>query len=276
MGRLLLVGRLAARDLRRRPAEAALLLLAITAATAILTLGLALRGVISKPYQTTREATAGPDVVTAFGGPADAADVKALTDESGVVAHSGPYPVVATQLEANGRTVVAQAEGRDTAAAAVDQPKPTKGGWVRDGGVVLEAAFAEALGVSPGDRVTLKRLAVVVRDGKPSMKASGAGRSFVVAGVAVTAATPPYPEPACLANLCQGGCRHRRHLAHPRRPPPRRSAGELLSPRPEPEAERPRAGPGLRRPAQPAHGRARGHELLRPAAPDVAAVAGDP
>ena len=92
MGRLLLVGRLAARDLRRRPAEAALLLLAITAATAILTLGLALRGVISKPYQTTREATAGPDVVTAFGGPADAADVKALTDESGVVAHSGPYP----------------------------------------------------------------------------------------------------------------------------------------------------------------------------------------
>ena len=67
MGRLLLVGRLAARDLRRRPAEAALLLLAITAATAILTLGLVLRGVISKPYETTREATAGPDVVAAPG-----------------------------------------------------------------------------------------------------------------------------------------------------------------------------------------------------------------
>ena len=204
MGRLLLVGRLAARDLRRRPAEAALLLLAITAATAILTLGLALRGVISKPYQTTREATAGPDVVTAFGGPADAADVKALTDQAVVVAHSGPYPVVGMQLEANGRTVVAQTVGRDTAAAAVDQPKPTKGGWVRDGGVVLEAAFAEALGISPGDRVTLRRLEVEVRDGKPSMKASRTRRSFEVAGVAVTAATPPYPEPACLANLCQG------------------------------------------------------------------------
>ena len=65
MGRALLVCRLAARDLRRRPAEAALLLLAITAATAMLTLGLALRGVISKPYQSTREATAGPDVVAA-------------------------------------------------------------------------------------------------------------------------------------------------------------------------------------------------------------------
>src|SRR5262249_8688754 len=29
-------------------------------------------------------------------------------------------------------------------------------------------------------------------------------RSFRVVGVAVTAAVPPYPEPACLANLCMG------------------------------------------------------------------------
>jgi hypothetical protein len=34
MGKILLVGRLAARDLRHRPVQAALLLLAITAATA--------------------------------------------------------------------------------------------------------------------------------------------------------------------------------------------------------------------------------------------------
>ena len=65
MGRVALVGRLAARDLRRRPGEAALLLLAIMAATTVLTLGLLLRGVISKPYETTRAATAGPDVVAA-------------------------------------------------------------------------------------------------------------------------------------------------------------------------------------------------------------------
>jgi putative ABC transport system permease protein len=204
VGRLLLAGRLAARDLRRRPAEAALLLLAITAATAILTLGLVLRGVISKPYETTREATAGPDVVVALDS-ADRAGAKALTDASGVVAHSGPYPVVAAFLEANGRRVVAQTEGRDTVTAAVDQPKPTKGGWVRDGGVVLEAAFAEALRVSPGDRVTMKPFEVEMRDGKPTRIMRGAGRSFQVAGVAVTASTPPYPEPACLGNVCQGG-----------------------------------------------------------------------
>jgi putative ABC transport system permease protein len=121
------------------------------------------------------------------------------------VAHSGPYPLVAAVLEANGHTIVAQTEGRDTAAAAVDQPKPTKGGWVRDGGVVLEAAFAQALGVSPGDRVTMKPIDVrPTQAGQPSVKALGPGRSFQVVGVAVTASAPPYPEPACLANLCQG------------------------------------------------------------------------
>ena len=63
MGKILLVGRLAARDLRRRPAQAVLLLLAITAATAVLTLGLVLHGVTSQPYQQTRVATNGADVV---------------------------------------------------------------------------------------------------------------------------------------------------------------------------------------------------------------------
>jgi putative ABC transport system permease protein len=212
MGRVVLVARLAARDLRRRPAEAALLLLAIAAATTTLTLGLVLRGVTDKPYATTREATNGPDAVAVVfpsserpGAPGDHAQVTALTDAPGVVGHSGPYPLVPVVLEANGHTVVAQTEGRDTAAAPVDQPKPIKGGWVRDGGVVLEAAFANALGVSPGDRVVLKPLDVKpMRDGRPSVQATGAGRSFEVVGVAVSATAPPYPEPACLANVCMG------------------------------------------------------------------------
>lgn len=45
MGQTLLVIRLAARDIRRHKAQAVLLLLAITAATAVLALGLALQGV---------------------------------------------------------------------------------------------------------------------------------------------------------------------------------------------------------------------------------------
>src|SRR5712691_1321316 len=68
MGRIFLVGRLAARDLRHRPAQAVLLLLAITAATAVLTLGLARHRVTSQPYQQTRAATRGPDEVARLGG----------------------------------------------------------------------------------------------------------------------------------------------------------------------------------------------------------------
>jgi ABC-type lipoprotein release transport system permease subunit len=207
MGRILLICRLAARDLRRRPAEAALLLLAITGATATLTLGLVLRDVTTRPFETTREATAGPDVVAGIaperGQAADTAGLEALTDAPGVVGHSGPYPVVTMALEANGRTAMAMAEGRDTEAAPVDQPKPTQGGWIRDGGVVLEAAFADALGVDAGDRITLKAIDVELRNDEPTVLPRGAGRSFEVAGVAATAATPPYPEPSCLG-MCIG------------------------------------------------------------------------
>ena len=69
MSRLRLVGRLVARDLRSRPGQAVLMLLAITAATATLTLGLVLHGVTSQPYQQTRAATRGPDEVAYIGQP---------------------------------------------------------------------------------------------------------------------------------------------------------------------------------------------------------------
>jgi putative ABC transport system permease protein len=209
VGRLLLIGRLAARDLRRRPAEAALLLLAITAATATLTLGLALRDVTDKPYERTRAATAGPDVIAAVaqnpisGQPPDVTALKALAGEPGIAAHGGPYPVAQAMLEANGHDVLAFMEGRDTATARIDQPKSTQGGWIRDGGIVIEAGYADALGVEAGDVVTLKPIEVELRGREPSIRVSGAGRSFRVAGVAVTAATPPYPEPACLS-FCVG------------------------------------------------------------------------
>ncbi len=198
MGKLLLVGRLAARDLRHRWAQAALLLLAITAATATLTLGLALHGVTNQPYQQTRAATNGPDVVAQLGSPRPAphgpgqatkspvaAQVKALVHASGVIGHSGPYPVASALLRARGHTAGVEAEGRGQPAALLDQPKLTAGSWVSNGGVVLERTLAEALGVSVGDRITLN------------------GRPYAVAGIAVTAAEPPYP------NLCDiegGGC----------------------------------------------------------------------
>ena len=84
MGRILLVGRLAVRDLRRRRIEAALLLLAIMAATTTLTLGLVLRDAASDPYQSTREATNGPDVVASVGQPAGLSGLEELASSPGV------------------------------------------------------------------------------------------------------------------------------------------------------------------------------------------------
>jgi putative ABC transport system permease protein len=110
------------------------------------------------------------------------AQVKTLVHAPGVTGYSGPYPVAGAVLRSRGRTAGVQAEGRGQAPAPVDQPKLTAGSWVRDGGVVLERTFADALGVGVGDRVTLN------------------GRPFRVAGIAVTAASPPYP------NLCYIGC----------------------------------------------------------------------
>ena len=126
MGRLLLVYRLAARDLRRRPAEAALLLLAIVAATTTLTLGLVLHGVTDEPYQSTRNATAGPDVVAsvsadpAGGQPVNLAGLEGLANARGVVGHSGPYPVVWTTRRHTGARC-----RRGQTAATLHRPRST-------------------------------------------------------------------------------------------------------------------------------------------------------
>lgn len=175
MGRIVLTWRLAVRDVRRHLAQALLLVVAIAAASATLTMALALNGVTSQPYAATRAATKGPDVIAYLTSPSQA---KTLVSASGVTASSGPFPVVAGAVRFGSRTASVFAEGRGTVPAAVDQPDVTAGSWIRPGAIVLERTFAGALGVSPGDRVTLN------------------GRSFAVAGTAVTAAQAPYP------NLC--------------------------------------------------------------------------
>jgi putative ABC transport system permease protein len=165
--------------MRHHVAQVVLLVLAVSAASTVLTLGLALRGVTSQPYQQTRAATRGPDLVASLQTPAQAA---ALIHAAGVTGHSGPYPVINAILQGHGRTAGVEAEGRSRAPAAIDQPKLTAGSWVRPGGVVIERTFAEALGAGIGDRLTMN------------------GQPFTVAGIAVTAAMVPYP------NICYSGC----------------------------------------------------------------------
>jgi len=78
-------------------------------------------------------------------------------------------------LQKGHTTGSAEVEGRSSESSSVDHPKLTQGTWVRPGGVVVEAAFASALGIHVGDRLSL------------------GGTSFEVTGTAVTAAIPAYP-----------------------------------------------------------------------------------
>ena len=207
MGHAFLVWRLAARDVRHHLAQALLLMVAIAAASAALTMALALNGVTNQPYLQTRAVTKGPDVVVYLTAPSEAApgaptppgptvrtssgapasidysvEARALIHSHGVVASSGPYPLIGAvaafrrpHRRSRGRRAPADLGSRLT------EPKLTAGAWVRPGGVVLERTFAEALGVGVGSRITLS------------------GMPFTVTGIAVTAAQSPYP------NLCYDG-----------------------------------------------------------------------
>ncbi|MGC4876378.1 FtsX-like permease family protein [Micromonospora sp. DT43] len=177
-GRLLLVCRLLMRDLRRHRTETVLLLVAITAATATLTLGLTLNELVTRPYERTRAATAGPDLVveTGFTGPRALDALAPLTTLPGVSEHSGPYPLAFLALTVRDTTVRVIVEGRDGTPAAVNRPAVTDGTWVRPDGVVVERTFADALGMRLGDTVRV------------------GGHPLHVTGFAVTAARPVYPQ----------------------------------------------------------------------------------
>ena len=189
VGRLLLIWRLVIGDIDRRRLQSALLLLMIVTTTTTLTLGLALRKVTDSPFARTRAATRGPDIVAQIAPPVSRAGTKAgggrgsqltrqfaaVTRAPGVVGTSGPYPVALARLTAPGIDTEAQTQGRDLAPAAVDQPEITAGGWVRAGGAVLERGFADSLGLHVGSVIHLN------------------GRSFRVAGIAVSTAQCFYP-----------------------------------------------------------------------------------
>ena len=191
-GRLRLVSRMAGRDVRRRWSESLLLVLAIAAGSATLTLGMLLHNVSTQSYSQTQAATRGPDLVAQSSSldngttsPADLAALVALSHAKGVAASSGPYPMTTADLRTPAVTGYANVEGRSESPAAVDQPLVTAGTWVRPGGVVVERAFAEAAGLQVGQAIALN------------------GRRFIVSGIAVTAAFSPYPNVGCLSG-CGG------------------------------------------------------------------------
>lgn len=180
IGRALLVGRLVVRDIKRRRLQSGLLLVMMAATTITLALGLTIHQVSQSPYERTRAATSGPDIVALFQPNPDSAEqsgslLAPLVHARGVVTSAGPFPIAATTLTASGINVPVDAQGRTTPRTAVDRPALTSGNWVRPHEVVLEQGLADTLNLHVGDTIRLGR------------------HELRVGGVALTASRPPYP-----------------------------------------------------------------------------------
>ena len=225
-----------------------MVLLVIAAAATTLTVAFALSGVTNKPYQQTRLATAGPDVVAIEGGgpgPAQpvssaqlAAAVASLTTAPGVIAHSGPYPTAYSAVRFR------RAHGGRGGRRA--RPGSGPGG----------PAEGDARGLDPprrgGDRARLCRCAWRSRRRQRPYRrpAVPGGRDRCDSCHPALPQQPvphrlPVPGPSGKLRSPEHGTR----VAHPLHRGRPRQVGRPSRLPPQPEAGGPRTGSGLRGPA---------------------------
>jgi putative ABC transport system permease protein len=179
--------RLAARNLRRHPGQALLLLLTLTIATGVLGVAMSLYGSADEPWNRTWRATKGFHVSFTVYHPPDEPgdralvaslrrDASQLTTAPGVVAVGGPWRHLYGSVQLAGGTEDLTAEVRDPSPSQVDQALVTSGRWLgQGGGVVLESGLAATLRAGAGDTVTIQ------------------GRPFPVRGVAQTVSRGRFP-----------------------------------------------------------------------------------
>jgi putative ABC transport system permease protein len=187
MRSLQLSAHLAWRNLRHRPAQAALLLLTLTIATATLGVGMWLYGSADGPWDRVWNKTHGFHVQLQYYADANAphkaaslrrarSEATSLTRDPRVVAVGGPWTVLDGKLNAGRQTEDLSAQVRRPGNSHVDQPLITEGRWLSpDGGLVLEDGLAHALHVRPGDTVLIQ------------------GHRFPVRGVAMTVSQGRFP-----------------------------------------------------------------------------------
>jgi putative ABC transport system permease protein len=187
MRSLRLAVRLALRNLRRRPAQGALLLLTLTIATGVLGVATSVYGSADAPWDRVWRATNGFHVSLGVYHPPDEPANRAFVDElrrrseqlataPGVTGVSGPWTHLDGSIEVAGGSEDLTAEVRDPGPYEVDQPLVTGGRWLGEGGgVVLESGLAATLQADPGDTVVIQ------------------GRPFPVRGVASTVSRGRFP-----------------------------------------------------------------------------------
>jgi putative ABC transport system permease protein len=182
-----LAGRLALRNLRRRPGQALLLLVTLTIATGVLGVALSVLGSADAPWDRVWRATNGFHVSLTVYHPPDEPGDRALVGElrrratrlataPEVTGVGGPWTHLYGSVEVAGGREDLTAEIRDPGPSQVDRPLVTAGRWLGAGdGVVLESGLAATLGAGPGDTVTIQ------------------GRPFPVRGVAMTVSRGRFP-----------------------------------------------------------------------------------
>lgn len=188
-----LAARLLAARLQKSPASSLLVALVLATAGAAGTSAVVVREAAARPWDRAFGATRGAHLhVNSFG----ALDAGALARLPGVAESSGPIVFSVGELRHERRTAGVALAGIPEG-LAVDRPAVVEGDW-RAGAVVLERAFARALGVRVGDRVHI------------------GGTAFDVSGVAVSVRNAGYPasvpghaftDPATAASLGTGGGR---------------------------------------------------------------------
>lgn len=175
MRSLRLAARLARGNLRRRPAQALLLLLALTIATGVLGVAASVYGSADAPWDRVWRATRGFHVSLGVYHPPDEPGNRAFVQElrrraarlataPGVVGAGGPWTHLYGSIAVAGGEEDLTAEIRDPGPYAVDRPLVTSGRWLGEGGgVVLESGLAATLHAGPGDTVTIQGRPVPVR-----------------------------------------------------------------------------------------------------------------
>ena len=187
MRSLRLAVRLALRNLRRRPAQGALLLLTLTIATGVLGVATSVYGSADAPWDRVWRATNGFHVGLGVYHPPDEPGNRAFVAElrrrseqlataPGVIGVGGPWTHLYGSIEVAGGSEDLTAEIRDPGPYEVDQPLVTSGRWLGEGGgVVLESGLAATLQAGPGDTVVIQ------------------GRPLPVRGVASTVSRGRFP-----------------------------------------------------------------------------------
>ena len=161
---------------RSRLLASVLTVLLSSAAAATIVLALEVGATARDPWQRTFTAANGAHVLADVPSRADALAIAALP---GVAERAEPVPSAFAPVASEG--------GKDRlqlavpgAAPRVNAPVPTQGATPRDGGIVLERSFAEALGLQVGETLRLAGAAGPV--------------DLRVVGTAISPAQPRYPR----------------------------------------------------------------------------------